>query len=206
MHAPAERRVEDAETEGLLPSLEYATIDRNPRPSSDSNLLDPLEADSRADFKRSFLRRLAGSVIQLITATLLFLLPSFIAQFWSPASRALLSTKGARYTSYLDGVRGVAAWSVVNVHLTLAISRTSGAAWGHADGRGGELFLQLIPQSTSLANRSRPGRSFSISNKIDQVQCMTSGVYLASAWSTPATSLWQSSSWSAASRSRYRPS
>ena len=58
-------------------------------------------------------------LVDALKCTCLFLLPSFIA------SRT-------RTTVYLDGLRGLAAYFVVNSPLSLALTRTAGIGFGHS--------------------------------------------------------------------------
>lgn len=55
-------------------------------------------------------------------------LPSFIAAQFVPTGSV---GKKSRPTGYLDGLRGLAAWAVVNDHLMHILSKDGGVAFGH---------------------------------------------------------------------------
>lgn len=68
----------------------------------------------------------------------LFLLPSFVANRLQP-SRA--PEEDLRSTAWLDGLRGLAAWAVVNTHIATAIFRSAGRMWD--PNIQGQSFMQM---------------------------------------------------------------
>ncbi|GAM84712.1 hypothetical protein ANO11243_027130 [Dothideomycetidae sp. 11243] len=76
--------------------------------------------DEKSTF-RSRESRIRASAVHYVRSFFLFLLPSFLG---SGPPRAL------RDTAFLDGARGLAAWSVFNTHITALLLKTSGAAFG----------------------------------------------------------------------------
>jgi peptidoglycan/LPS O-acetylase OafA/YrhL len=80
---------------------------------------------------------LFGSFIRFLYA----LLPSTVPWPFSQGYKRNTFIGQAHETSYVDGLRGLAAWMVFNTHLSPILSRELGAGWGH--GPDSHRILQL---------------------------------------------------------------
>jgi hypothetical protein len=106
----------DEEHRGLL-TLQPTTVDGE-KPALSDGLDSAKQRTSGSYTKRSLV---FGQTV------LLFLLPSFIA---AQIRKEGKPSAQPRYTTYLDGLRGVAAWAVLNTHLCARVGKGAGASWG----------------------------------------------------------------------------
>ena len=105
---------------GLLEDLETSCM------KNESGYAERL---SRRAFKHRFAPRILRAVDTLGRACIL-LLPSFVASR-ADAVKSTSVVRKSRPTAYLDGLRGVAAWTVVNCHLMHILSTDAGVGFGH---------------------------------------------------------------------------
>lgn len=93
----------------------------------------------------STLAGLVGLVLECLRRFAVFLLPSFVAARWFRSPKGQAPPEKVRLTAYLDGLRGVAAWSVLNAHLSATLQRSSGAGWGHPGPGGNNPEIYKLP-------------------------------------------------------------
>lgn len=106
--------------------------------SSDDTIfvLDEKELQSKSKARTGYLQSIHKAFVQLCNLVLAFF-PSFITSMWRKDQS---SDRKMRPTAYLDGLRGVAAWSVFNAHLSAVLTKSSGGAWGHSSGMHQEIY------------------------------------------------------------------
>jgi len=92
---------------------------------------------SAAEHLKQTPRRFTFSIGQ-IGSLFLLLLPSFVAAHLTRKHNTAPPAK-LRPTAYLDGIRGLAAWSVFNAHLSACLIKSAGSSWG-SNGGNHEIF------------------------------------------------------------------
>lgn len=84
--------------------------------------------------RRAIKHRLAPrvlSAIDMLGRACMLLLPSFLAAARPETTKSTSAVRKSRPTAYLDGLRGVAAWTVLNCHLMHILSADAGVGFGH---------------------------------------------------------------------------